>query len=415
MRDVILTLFVFGSIPFIFKQPFWGLLMWIWLGIMNPHRLTWGFAYSLPFAQAIAITLFLSLLVNAKKLQKFEFDGVGITLIFFVIWIGVSPWFSFHPEKELDLWLRAFKIQLMVLITYFVVAGRDHLMKMVAVLALSIGFYSLKGGLFTIVTAGSYRVWGPSGTFIEDNNTLALAVTMTIPLFRYLQTEVENKWLKRACVAAMVLSAVSALGSHSRGGLLALIAMGIFLWLKSDKKGWLGLAIIVAVPIVLVAMPEHWMARMSTISEYEQDASAMGRINAWWTAWNIAVDRFPIGAGFAMYEPDVFYLYAPNPEAIHAAHSIYFQVLGEHGFVGLLLFLTAFFLAWRYGSDVIRMTKQDPSLAWAKNLASMAQVSLLGYAVGGAFLSLSYFDLPYYIAAILSILRARVKKEVGRC
>lgn len=412
MRDVILTLIVFGSIPFIFRQPFIGLLMWIWLGIMNPHRLTWGFAYSMPFAQIVAIALFVSLLVNARKLHKFHLDGVSISLILLSVWIGVSPWFSFHPESEMYYWQRAFKIQLMVLIAYFVVGDRDHFQKLIAVLALSVGYYGIKGGLFTIATAGSYRVWGPVGTFIEDNNTLALAVIMTIPLYWYLRTEVTNKWLKSACVAAMIVSAASALGSHSRGGFLALVAMAVFLWLKSDKKAWLGAAIVMAVPVVLIAMPEHWMERMSTISEYDQDASAMGRINAWWVAWNVAVDRFPIGAGFAMYEADVFARYAPEPDKVHAAHSIYFQILGEHGFFGLFLFLSAFTLAWFAGSDIIRIAKRDPSFGWAGNLASMAQVSLLGYAVGGAFLSLSYFDLPYYIAATLSILRARLRMPV---
>ncbi|MEW6513519.1 MAG: putative O-glycosylation ligase, exosortase A system-associated [Pseudomonadota bacterium] len=413
MRDLLLTAIVFGSIPFILRNPFIGLLMWVWLGIMNPHRLTWGFAYDLPFAQIVAITTLLAIVINAKKLYRFPLDRVTVMLILFVIWIGVSPLFSFHPDKELYFWLRAFKIQLMVLVAMLLVGNRDQLHKMVWVLALSIGFFGIKGGLFTIATAGNHRVWGPEGSFIFDNNTLALAIIMGVPLFRYLQLNSENPWVKRACLAAMALCIVSAIGSQSRGAFLALAAMGIFLTMKSRQKGLIALLALAALPIAWFLMPESWTARMSTIQTYDQDASAMGRINAWWTAWNLAVDRFPIGGGFAMYEPDVFMRYAPNPDNILVAHSIYFQILGEHGFMGLFLFLTVFGLTWINGSWVLRSTKGKAELTWAHDLAAMCQVSLVGYAVGGAFLSLTYFDLPYYIVVILIVLRVLVRQELS--
>ncbi|MBK9705056.1 MAG: putative O-glycosylation ligase, exosortase A system-associated [Betaproteobacteria bacterium] len=254
---------------------------------------------------------------------------------------------------------------------------------------------------------------GPEGTFIEDNNTLALAVIMVVPLFRYLQLEYDNKWIKRGCIAAILLCMASALGSQSRGALLALGGMTFFLWAKSPGKGKIGLLLLIAAPTLLLMMPESWYERMHTISDYKQDSSAMGRINAWWMAWNVAVDRFPIGAGFYMYEPDVFARYAPDPHAIHAAHSIYLQILGEHDFVGLALFLSIFILAWCSGSRVIRLAKTEKTLTWAGNLAGMCQVSLVGYAVGGAFLSLTYFDLAYYIVLILVVLEVHVKKQLA--
>lgn len=412
MRDVVLTLLVAGILPFTLKKPYIGLLLWIWLGIMNPHRLTYGFAYNLPFAQISAIFFFLGILINLKQTYRFPWNGITVAMLAFVLWIGVSPWFSFHPEFEFELWVRAFKIQLMVLIGFFVIGNRHQLNAVIAILALSVGFYGIKGGVFTILTGGGNRVWGPDFTFIADNNTLALAVIMVVPLFRYLQLEMENKWIKRGCIAAMLLCTASALGSHSRGAFLAIVAMSIFLWLKSPKKLGLGIAMAMAIALFLPFMPEEWYARMSTIQTYDQDASANGRINAWWVAWNVAVDRFPLGAGFKMYQPDVFAIYAPNPLDIHAAHSIYFQVLGEHGFMGLFLFLTIFFLAWRYGVYVIRETRNRPELVWARNLAAMTQVSLVGYAIGGAFLSLSYFDLPYYLVLVLVILKGIVRDEV---
>ncbi len=411
MRDLILTAIVFGSIPFILRNPFVGLLMWVWLGIMNPHRFSWGFAYNMPFAQVVAICTLVGLLFSRKRLYRFPIDRVTIALILFVLWLGVSPLFSFHPQDEFQLWIRPIKIQFMVLVALLLLGTREHLHKLTWVLALSVGFFGIKGGVFTIASGGTHRVWGPEGSFIEDNNALALAIIMAVPLFRYLQLHSENRWIRRGCLAAMGLCVVSALGSYSRGALLALVAMGGFLLLKSRKKGLIAVLIIVAIPIAL-SMPDQWLARMSTIETYNQDASALGRINAWWMAWNLALDRFPIGGGFAVYEPDVFLRYAPDPTDIHAAHSIYFQILGEHGFMGLGLFLLILGFTWLNGKWVVRETVGKPGLEWAHDLAAMCQVSLVGYMVGGAFLSLTYFDLPYYIVIILIVLRGLVGNQL---
>ena len=414
MRDLLVGGLVFGSIPFILRNPFVGILVWMWLGMMNPHRLAYGWAHTMPFAQIVAICTLVSMLVHTRKLYRFPGDRVAISLVLFVLWLGVSPLFSFHIDKEFDLWLRVFKIQFMVLVALLLVGERRQLHLMTWVLALSVGFYGIKGGLFTIATAGHYRVWGPQGSFIEDNNALALATIMTVPLFRYLQLQTENRWIRRGCLAAMVLCMASAVGSQSRGALLALAAMAILLWTKSRRKGLLGLLVIAAIPFAWLLMPESWSDRMSTIQTYDLDATAMGRINSWWVSWNLAVDRFPIGAGFAIYEPDVFLRYAPSFSGrVLVAHSIYFSVLGEHGFIGLALFLAVFGWSWLNGGWIVRNTKGRPDLEWASDLAAMCQVSLIGYLVGGAFLSLAYFDQPYYIVVILIVLRGLVRRELA--
>lgn len=413
MRDLALTLVMIGLVPFILRMPVVGLLTWVWIGIMNPHRLTWGFAYSLPFAAVAAMLFMASLLLNRKQLVSFPVNTVSVSLVLFVLWLGVSPLFSFHPDYEFHYWSRAAKIQLMVLLAFLVLREPRHLHWMIWVLALSVGFFGIKGGVFTIATAGSFRTWGPSGSFIFDNNALALATIMVIPLMRYLQLQATERWMRWGLGMAIVLASASAIGSQSRGALLAIIAMAGFLWVKSRNKLPMGLLLIVLLPVGLLMMPDSWTDRMDTIRDYQEDASALGRLNAWQLAWNVAVDRFPIGAGFAIAFPDVFAMYAPDPTMVFTAHSIYFQILGEHGFVGLFLFLMVFVTTWRWGGRIVRRTAGRPELLWARDMASMCQVSLVGYAVGGAFLSLSYFDLPYYIVVVIVTLRTMVERATA--
>ncbi|MBU1363423.1 MAG: putative O-glycosylation ligase, exosortase A system-associated [Gammaproteobacteria bacterium] len=411
MRDLIVALIVFGSLPFILRTPLTGLLMWAWLGLMNPHRLAYGWAGDMPFAQIVVLCTLLSMFFNSKQLISFPSDRASRALILFVLWLGVSPLFSFRPELEFERWIQPVKVVFMALVALVIVGERAQLQKLLWVLVLSLAFFGIKGGIFTIASGGSFRVFGPGGA-IADNNSLALALVMMIPLFRYLQMHTETIWIKRFSLAGIVLSAISAIGSQSRGAFLAMAAIGVFLWLKSRKKGLIGVMALAALPIAWLLMPEKWSERMTTIQNYEQDGSAMGRINAWITAWNVAVDRFPIGSGFAFDTADVYMRYAPDPTNVLVAHSIYFQILGQHGFVGLILFLIVIGMAWVNFRSILRSTKNQPNLIWAHDLAAMCQVSLIGYSVGGAFLNMTYFDLPYYIVVISVILKRLVNTDL---
>jgi probable O-glycosylation ligase (exosortase A-associated) len=147
-------------------------------------------------------------------------------------------------------------------------------------------------------------------------------------------------------------------------------------------------------------MPDQWYSRINTVQTYEQDASAMGRINAWTMAFNLAKDR-PLGAGFESFQPYLFSLYAPNPGDVHDSHSIYFQMMGHHGFVGLALFLVLGLMTWRTASWIIRHARRVPEHRWASDLAAMVQVSLVGYASAGAFLGVAYFDLYYALITVV--------------
>jgi probable O-glycosylation ligase (exosortase A-associated) len=204
--------------------------------------------------------------------------------------------------------------------------------------------------------------------------------------------------------AVILLCVASAIGSQSRGALLAIGAMAAFLWWKSKAKLQIGLVVVVVAAVALLAVPDTWTQRMQTIDDYQTDESALGRLSAWWMAWNMVKD-YPLGVGFNAVRPELFALYSPYPDKIFAAHSIYFQMLGHHGYLGVLLFLLLWWSTWRCAGDLIRLGQRNAQQRWLTDLGAMAQVSLVAYLAGGAFLSLAYFDLPYYTMVLVVVAR----------
>ncbi|MDD2725358.1 MAG: putative O-glycosylation ligase, exosortase A system-associated [Methylovulum sp.] len=409
MRDLFITFVVLAGCVYTLKKPYIGILLWSWLSYMNPHRLAYGFAYNMPFAQITALTLLVSMVLS-KDTRKLPVNGLTTIWIVFVLFMGLTTVFAYFPDAAQTQYLRIVKIQFIVFLTMMLMTDLEKIRQLIWVIVLSLGYFSVKGGLFTLLTGGSYRVWGPESSFIEDNNSLAVAVLMTIPLMIYLYQSSRKSLIKKGLLVAIVLSLFTVLGSQSRGALLAIATVVAFFWLKTDKKMVSGILILIISGTMLLFLPESWFQRMDTIQTYDQDASAMGRINAWEYAFNAANHQL-LGMGLDSWSLETFYLYAPNPKDVHAAHSIYFSVLADHGWIGLILFLSIFFMTWRKLSKIIKATSKDDNLSEINSMAKMIQVSLLAYFSGGAFLSLSYFDLPWHLASLVVLLETTVTQQ----
>ena len=401
MRDLLLLAIVIGAMPFALRHTWIAVMLWTWISVMNPHKLAFGFAYNAPFAAMAAGAALISILFSRDRL-KWSFTPPTIVLGLFVLWMCITTALAFYPALSWIQLNKVLKIQLMTFVAIAALRERKHIELFIWINALSIGFYGFKGGLFTISTGGASRVWGPPGGFIEGNNEIALALIMAIPLMNYLRVVSTQQWVRIGLLAVMVLSTVAAIGTQSRGALLALSAMGTVLWMRSDRKLVTGVVVAFVAVSLISFMPDSWEQRMSTIQNYQEDGSALGRINAWWMTFRLANDQF-FGGGYEIYTTQLFARYAPYPDDLHVAHSIYFSVLGEHGYIGLLLFLLLWWLAFRTIGKIRKDARNQIETKWAFHLAGMCQVSLVGYAVGGAFLSLAYFDLPYNILVILVI------------
>ena len=122
----------------------------------------------------------------------------------------------------------------------------------------------------------------------------------------------------------------------------------------------------------------------------------------------MANDHPIVGGGFRVsYNDEIYLKYVPEARKGRGRnyHSVYFEILGELGYVGLAVYLALFAAAWHSGSRAIALTKKKPELAWANDLARMTQVSLVGFATAGAFQNLAYFDFYFALIAILFLVK----------
>ena len=407
MRDFVIVLLVgMGSIAAL-RKPWIGIMVWTWLSIMNPHRYSWGFAFDAPLAAISAVTTLVGFAITRDRASPLKGGAVKMLVLFIVI-ITISWLGGLGVEEDYPQWNKVMKVFFMTIIGLSLLHSKQHILALIWVAVGSLALLGAKGGVFTLATGGNYKVWGPPGSFIEDNNEFALALVMTIPLLPFLQMQLSARWQRYMMTSAMVLCAVAAIGSHSRGALLAISTMAVMLWWRG-KSRFVGGVIMAVVAVLLVSfMPDEWTNRMATIEHYEEDRSALGRISAWWNAWNLAF-RYPLGVGFNAARPELFARFSPYPDFVHAAHSIYFQVLGNHGFPGLIVFLLIFLLTWKSARWLRLNAANIPQAKWASELGGMSEVALVGYAVGGAFLSLAYFDLPYVIMTVVVLARKWVE------
>lgn len=402
MRDPFLMLVFFGLVVYSFRHHHVPVLMWAWFSLMNPHRLTWGFAYNFQFAQFTAILVLIILLVTKQK-WPYPRNSLGILLLVWYGWMCVTSLASFNdPAAVYEYWIKVTKIFALLFITAMMLRGRDHIMALVWVMAMSLGFYGFKGGLHT--AGGGSMVHGPMGSFIETSNHLAVALIMTIPLLFFLAHEQQRRWLRLGLYGVMALSTLAAFGTTSRGAFLGILGMSLFLGLKS-KHRVLTILLGGGVLLLLIAfMPDSWSNRMDGISTHE-DHSAQSRLYTWQMIINLANHHPITGGGFTITEnPATWYKYAVTEWLRpYSPHSIYFQVLSEHGYVGLTIFLSIWALTWRRCSAIIK-SANTPETAWAGNLARMIQPAILGYLISGAFVNLAHFDLPFYFVLVVMLL-----------
>lgn len=425
MRDVVILAVILGSVPFCFRNPFFGVLMWTWVSYFNPHRYAWtSTVYNFPVAMTVGIPTLLGLLFT-RKLNRNIFTRESVLIlalwawmVFTLVYASQVPLFAGHIQDGTARLIQITKILLMTVVTMLLVNSRPRLRQLVMVIALSLGLRAVWGGIFGIRTGGEFRVYGPNDSFVADNNDFALALNMILPLLYFLIASESKRWVRNGLWLCFLASVVCVILTYSRGGLLGLATV-LFLIAMMSRYRIVALALLGATALLIVSFaPEAWTHRMDSMAHGKVDSSEEQRLIAWRTGWNLAMDYPITGGGLEAY-PDVVVFQRYQPEEMPGGresagpHSIYFQVLGEQGFVGLALFLALLGSCFFSMRGLRRRARSRSPAHWVIPYTRMFEVSLAAFAVSGAFLGKAYFDLWYEIVACMVVLQVLYQREVA--
>ena len=422
MRDLLLVGFLFVAIYFCFKRPFIGIAAWAWIALMAPAN--WAFGFSNDFRLNLTIVLVtIVAYIFVQKDKKLAFNGLSFWIMLFAIWTLITSFTSLHSVSSyaINYWQQFIKVLIFYFFISLIISKKLHIDTLIWAIVLAISSYAAMEAIKVVLSGGGHQVSGRSGA-LRDRNDFAVAVNMCLPLILYLIYASKHYYLKLGLWGLFFGNIVAVVGTGSRGGFIGLAILAVAFWWKSKRKlVWLLLAVLV-LPTAYQFTPEHWRERQSTIQTAStDDASFIGRLWAWKIAVMIARDYPVTGAGFmGATDRVIWHSYAPftpyfgpieTPEippgsAPKAAHNIYLQVLGDHGYVGLFIFsmilLSMLWINRRNRKLAIKYNQQ-----WCIQLSNAITLSLIGYGVTGNNVSLAYFDLLYALAGIISVIAIR--------
>lgn len=401
MRDVIVFALVFGMLPFAFLRPFHGLLLFSWLAYMRAPDLTWGAAKTFRFSMIVAVTMYAGWFLFDRR--KFMLnDRRNWYMMLLTAAVGVS--YILAPYKIDSVDSKAFEFVKVISIALFTTGQLDsksRLRTMVWLVALSLGFYGIKGGVWYAITQDARIIRGPGGLLL-DNNDFSLAMVMNIPFLFYLARAESNRRVKTFLRVAVFLTVITIMMTTSRGGFLAMAAVFGVLVLKSNYKMVAIPAAMLAAVLFFLMIPKDYKERLASIrTAAKTDSSAIGRLKAWAVAWEMVKWHPFFGVGFANFT--FFYRqFDPSEEGspTRVAHNSYLQLWAESGSFAFGFFLATIFSSILFMRRIQRVNRVRDGPHWVSDYASMIEVTLYGFLVGAMFLNRAHFDFLYQTVAL---------------
>lgn len=414
MTSVLFSLlFIAACVGSLFYLPM-GILTWVWISLQSPQQLIGA---KIPTSLIIAICCVIALAFNRRYAQN-PLNKLTYIILIFLGHTAITTVFSVLPDQSFNLFDRLWKTIVLVFFIIMFMNTRTRIHAVVCIIVLSIGLLAVKAAIFTGVTGGGARIFGPRNSQIADNNHFGAAMVMTLPFAVYLVQQTADPMARMALRMGAAALPVAALFTYSRGALLALSSVSAVYWWNSKYKVRIAIAFVCVGLAGLPFMPERWIDRMSTIQNTTGgpeavDGSVQGRFDSWAAHWEMANRRPLIGGGFRTIEVLSVWATLSSAPTARAAHNSFFQVVGEHGFPGLFLFVLLLANGFLTAMRIRRRTKFMPQLSWAHGLATACLLSLTGYGVSSLALSLAYYDLFYVILALLACLKALVDKSLA--
>ena len=394
-------------------MSFWLLLLFIVLEWPRPTVFVPGL-YALHPNTVTLYTAFAMSVFGASAISNKEIFTVRNTRLMLVL-LGILVLSMLTSDSHLLAWYIT-RTVLENLLLYWVIAKQittvPRLKRFIWVLVLSnIAVGVLTPGLLT----SSERTGGTaSGNFLGDGNDYALSCNIAIALCLFLVFEA--KVLTRLIAAAALLWLVfTVMMTQSRGGTLGLMAIGLYFWLKSDRKIVTGLLAAAAIVVVVQLAPSTYWERMNNIVN-TQEGSAAGRIAAWDGGWRMALDHPVLGVGAGRFAFEYGYRYRKSLDIPwQTAHSIYFQILGELGFPGIAILITIIASLLAQNRRLARevRARDDPAATTEYRMLASVSAGVVAYAVTGAFLSADYHPHLYMLAGLATAAHRLIRERLA--
>ncbi len=434
MRDIVIFLGIVALIPMILKRPYIGVLAWTWIALLNPHREAFGFSTSLRPNLLIVLVTLVAFAISSEK-KTWPGGKLATAFCLFIGWTTFTILVAPDPRYSLVFYSDfVVKMALHMVILMIVINSEHRLISLVWTFALSLGYHAVKIGLVTVASGfviGRYTGFGPADTMIDDRNHFAVAMLMLAPLLFFLWKHADMKLMRNMALAGMIMCFLAVIGSFSRGGMITMVAMLFFLWTKTNKKFVSATVLAVATFCAISFAPQEYKDRIgSTFSQFgegessyeddnELDESFCLRLAVWQIGFDMTLASPITGNGLRSIQNEEVagqhlssrHICSDKAKyGVRAAHNIYVEVMTDSGFIGLGIFLFILIGSWFNCGRIARKCRGHRELYWAHDLASMLQVSITGYAIGGMLLSLAYYD-GYFILICMSIVLGRIVDE----
>lgn len=397
--DVLLILMIGVSQPISFARPWIGVLVYTWLSTMHPDRLADGVAYGMSFAKPVAAATLLGLVFTKRRYALPRRPELVLLILLWLVITGSTWLTALQPGRAMVKWEETTKILLMVTVALVLLQDRRKLRLWLLVLAMSVGFFGITGAIWGAQTGFETYLFGPPESQLSDNNALGFAFTMTIPLLAFLRLDERVSWIRHLLLATFGMTIVALFATYSRGAVVgfAIVLPLTALLIRTKDKPLLAVGLVAC--LVVYAAPQQWVERMQSITPtaYREDSSGSQRMKSWYVAWKVGLQHPILGAGCHPFSPQIYERHLPGYSDYHDAHNHFLQMLAEHGFTGLILFVALLATTLLRLLRLAWVNRGDPERAWIMHTAQMIGVSLVAYIAGGAFINQPHSELLYQL------------------
>ena len=410
LRELTLIGIVFILVLLALVRPKYGLYGYLWYALMRPDVLCYvedeRNIYSLVIFGATALGSIRYIPNIANVFRHY----IGICFIALQVPFTLSVSFAVYPDLAVDRFVFFIKAMIALLLIPMLIETIDDLKELYLTIALSLGFVGIKYGLYGVVFGGVELARG-YGPMLGDNNFVAMALATVMPLCWFGRSLTSNKIIQYALLAEFVFCIPAIVMTNSRGGILSMGVVMLFITLTAKGRIWLLLLILAGSAGSIYLVQDMFTTRMATLSNVEEEASAASRLWHLNAALRMSLDHPILGVGFGGYNYAVLSpQYDTRVDGKHVAHNSYAQVLADSGIFAFVLYAGMLFGAiYSTRASAKRMAKAAPAL-WA--IPNGLCLSLIAFALGSTFYSCQRMDLLYMLLLTSSmwlILESQIK------